>query len=64
MQTEPTTIDDRLLDTRQVAKFLGVNKSWVERARVEGSGPPFFRLDGKVIRYREKDLTAWVDSQE
>ena len=48
-----------LLNTRQVAKRYGVRAQTVRRWRVEGQGPKFVRIGGRLIRYRIEDLEAY-----
>lgn len=54
----------RLLNTREAIEYCGGH--WHEttwrRWRVEGRGPRFRRLEGKVL-YRVADLDTWIDSQ-
>ena len=62
--TDATTIDDRFLTTQEVADFCRLNKSWFERARVngKGEGPPVYRPSNGVCLYRERDVVEWLDS--
>ena len=53
------------LKTEQAAKCLGIAKSDLDRARVDGtlSGvepPPFVRI-GKRVRYPATDLKIWAN---
>jgi hypothetical protein len=50
-------------DTRFVAKFLGVNVETVIGWRKRRIGPPFRKLQGKLVRYRLVDLVEWAESQ-
>lgn len=53
---------ERLYDERELAKLTGTSvKKW-QLDRLKGSGPPFVKL-GRLVRYRESDLMAWMDSQ-
>jgi predicted DNA-binding transcriptional regulator AlpA len=51
---------DFLLSQKQAARILGLSVRTLERHRVAGTGPRFARL-GRLIRYRQSDLTDWVD---
>jgi predicted DNA-binding transcriptional regulator AlpA len=51
---------DQLLDTNAVAKLLAVSRQWVELGRHYHYGPPYLRLSPKRIRYRRRDLLAWL----
>jgi predicted DNA-binding transcriptional regulator AlpA len=51
-----------LFDQRRAANLLGVSVRTLERHRVAGTGPRFVRL-GRLVRYREVDLTDWVNGR-
>ena len=57
--------DDRLLNTRELAKMLGVCENTISRARVYGTGqfPKFIKI-GKSCRYRLSTVNAWLDAQQ
>jgi predicted DNA-binding transcriptional regulator AlpA len=52
---------DSLLNQKQAAYVLGLSVRTLERHRVAGTGPRWARL-GRLVRYRQSDLTAWVES--
>jgi predicted DNA-binding transcriptional regulator AlpA len=51
---------ESLLNQKQAARVLGISVRTLERHRVAGTGPRWARL-GRLVRYRQSDLTAWVD---
>lgn len=51
------------LRTTEAAAYLGVGKSTLERARIDGTGPQFRRLGSKIITYAIGDLDAWASEQ-
>ena len=51
------------MNEKQVAEFLGVTVSALRRWRFEGRGPGFFRLEGRLVRYRQKDVEGWLSAQ-
>lgn len=51
---------DRLLKPHEVAARLGVSKHTLLGWRRDGFGPPYLRLRGNDLRYREADLTEWI----
>jgi predicted DNA-binding transcriptional regulator AlpA len=57
--TEP-----RLLCDKEVAKFLGVSEVTLADWRRLKKGPPFVRLEGRMVRYRASDIEAWLAAQE
>jgi len=55
-------LDDHiLLTTREAARLLKVSTKTLERMRVEGTGPAFYKA-GRAVRYRMQDLLAWLES--
>jgi excisionase family DNA binding protein len=48
-----------LLSQKEAARKLGLSTRTLERHRVSGTGPRFCRL-GRLIRYRQSDIEAWV----
>lgn len=56
----PTPI--KLINPTQAATLLGVRVSTLESWRLRGTGP-IFRKIGRLCRYAESDLLAWVDAQ-
>jgi hypothetical protein len=53
---------DQYLGAREAAAFLGISLSKLNKARVSGDGPAYFRPPGlRRILYRREDLTAWVE---
>ena len=58
MQDRNTTY----LDTRAAAAHLGLSPRTLDRYRVSGEGPEFYKL-GTRVRYRLADLEAWTESR-
>lgn len=54
--------DERIMTPDEVADYLGATTTWLAQMRYRGDGPAFLKL-GRVIRYRERDLTEWLDSR-
>ena len=55
--------DVGLMTTEDVSSELGIPVGTLRYYRCCGSGPPSFRLGGRV-RYRRADVLAWVAEQE
>lgn len=51
--------DEILLTTKEVAAYLRVSKSYLDKLRVYGGGPKFLRF-GRKILYRKADLDFWA----
>lgn len=52
------------LSTRDAAKYLAVSMPHLERARYEGSGPPYILVGKRRIVYRRADLDAWMEGRK
>jgi predicted site-specific integrase-resolvase len=51
-----------MVRTEQAAAILDVKKSTMEAWRCRGGGPLFVRY-GRAIRYREEDLSRFIESK-
>jgi excisionase family DNA binding protein len=51
-----------LLNQTQAAEVLAVQPRTMESWRCRGGGPPFVRV-GRRVRYRLKDLQAWIEGR-
>jgi excisionase family DNA binding protein len=49
--------------TPHAAAYLGVSKSFLEKLRVEGGGPGYFKL-GKTVVYERQELDDWLQSRK
>jgi predicted DNA-binding transcriptional regulator AlpA len=56
----PPEARDALLTVVEAAAYCRVSKSFLDKARVYGDGPPYVRLGGRKILYRVSDLDAWM----
>lgn len=54
---------DDLLDTPELADWLGVSHQWLEIGRNMGYGPKFKKLSSRMVRYRRGDVIAWLDER-
>ena len=52
-----------ILDTPQLAEFLGWSKHTVIVHRTRGTGPKWSKI-GRSIRYQLRDVLDWLDSQK
>jgi excisionase family DNA binding protein len=50
-----------LFSQDEAARQLGLSVRSLERHRVAGTGPRFVKL-GRLVRYREEDLTTWIEA--
>lgn len=49
----------KLLDSEAAAEALGVSRSWLNKSRLTGDGPPFLSIGGRRL-YAVSDLNAWL----
>ena len=59
----PSATTTTSLSTRAVAELLGVSTQWLEIGRCKNYGPSFVRISPRMIRYRVRDLLAWLDER-
>ena len=57
-----STIVTEVMTTVEAAAYVGLKKPTMERFRFLGQGPAYCKLGG-AVRYRKKDLDAWLDSR-
>lgn len=53
---------DKLLDTKQLAQYLGIAASTIFQYRADGTGPQYIKL-GHLVRYRISDVEKWLDTK-
>jgi hypothetical protein len=56
--TDTAVIRERLR-TRAAAKYIGKSESWMEKARLSGTSPPYYKIGGSVI-YDTADLDEYL----
>lgn len=52
---------DRLIDTEELAKALGISSRTVDTWRTAGEGPDYIKI-GAQVRYRETDIEQWLST--
>jgi hypothetical protein len=52
---------DALLKEREAADLLDLSVRTLQSWRLRLAGPPFVQV-GRAIRYRRRDLIAWIDA--
>ncbi len=61
-QSDPDYLD-RLMDEREAAGFLCYSVRALQNWRVRGGGPRFVKVSGRSVRYRRRDLLAWIEER-
>jgi predicted DNA-binding transcriptional regulator AlpA len=54
---------DDLLTPEEVVDRLKVGRATLSAWRVRGEGPPWLRLENRLIRYPASGLTTWLAEQ-
>lgn len=47
------------LNTTEAATYLRMSPSWLNKTRLHGTGPVYFKTGGRV-QYDTRDLDAWL----
>jgi len=55
-------VKDKLMSTSEVATYLNVSIDTIRRWRYIRRGPAFLRI-GKVCRYRQSQVDAWIERE-
>jgi len=53
----------RLLTPQETADYLGLPEHTIAKWRSERKGPPYLKLEGRLVRYAASDLDRWLDEQ-
>jgi excisionase family DNA binding protein len=51
-----------MLTTGEAAAYLGLSVSYLNKLRVTGNGPAYFKLS-RAVRYRLEDLDDWASDR-
>ncbi|MBV9995539.1 MAG: DNA-binding protein [Caulobacteraceae bacterium] len=46
-------------DVRAAAKHIGCSESFLNKARVSGSGPPYYKI-GRLVLYSIPEVDSWI----
>ena len=62
VNTPHTVSKPRLIDTVQLAEYLGNEVNTCEGWRLKGIGPSFIKV-GRLVRYNTQTVELWIESQ-
>jgi hypothetical protein len=54
---------DALVDEAKAAQILDVTPRALQAWRQRGGGPPYVSISSRCVRYRRRDLIAWIESR-
>ena len=55
-------MDQKLLTTKEAAKYIGMSEAFLERDRWAGAKIPFIKVGSRAVRYRLCDLDNHIES--
>lgn len=53
-----------LLTTKDAASFLDISEKTLEGWRSAETGPKFYRMGGRLVRYFRSDLEDWLRNEQ
>lgn len=53
----------RLLTPAQAAEVLGIPEGTLAQWRSQRRGPPFVKLEGRLVRYRSTDMEKYISAR-
>lgn len=53
---------DQLLTPIEVGEVLAMTSGALAQLRYLGTGPRYVKLSGRSVRYREQDITDWIEA--
>ncbi len=55
--------EDFPMTPRETAAHIGCNATWLAQLRMHKRGPKFVKF-GRFVRYRRRDVDAWLESNK
>lgn len=59
---KPTDLGRILVNEQEAAHMFGMSRSWFQKQRTDGDGPPYIKLD-HGIRYNVTELKLWFSER-
>jgi excisionase family DNA binding protein len=47
----------------EAADYLGLPQNTLAQYRSQKKGPPYFKIEGHLVRYSVEDLEEWLEQQ-
>jgi predicted DNA-binding transcriptional regulator AlpA len=54
----------RLLKSKELAEVFGLTDNTLRIWRLQGEGPPYFKIGGTAVRYDEQKVREWLEVRE
>jgi predicted DNA-binding transcriptional regulator AlpA len=61
--TAPTRLGEALVSKRELARFLGISVSGLDRLIAKGATPPHV-LVGRLLKWHPSDVRAWASQMQ
>jgi hypothetical protein len=52
---------EEAITEQEAAAFLGLSVRFLQNRRTRGGGPLYAEISSRCVRYRRRDLIAWLD---
>ncbi len=56
-------MNESLLTPRQAGEYLGLPETTLAQWRSQRRGPPYIKLESRLVRYRRAHLEGWLARQ-
>lgn len=56
-------VNESLLTPKQAAEYLSMPETTLAQWRSQRKGPPYVKLEGRLVRYRRSELEEWLARQ-
>lgn len=56
----PAPLPDDLITPQELATLFALSPATLEGWRVARKGPPYYRLNGRTVRYSKRESLAWA----
>jgi predicted DNA-binding transcriptional regulator AlpA len=54
----------RLLTSTELAEVFGLTHQTLRTWRLNGTGPPYFKVGDKAVRYDQEKVREWLEDRE
>lgn len=61
ISNQPPYESDSLLTSQEAADYFKHSRRTLEKWRLQGIGPTFIKT-GRLVRYRFRDIQAWIEA--
>lgn len=58
-----SSASSKLLTPGELAELLGVSEETLAQWRSQRRGPPYVKVEGRLVRYRLPDVEAYLESR-